>query len=290
MPSHLDRRKVLRAALGLALLPHAGGLASAQSHQRGEAEAMSKNVVMLHGANEGAWVFDRFRAVFEGLGFTCHAPDLIGHGPKAADASEILAGVGMADYLSELQAFFKAVPPKPMLLGHSMGAILAQQLAMQGLAGALVLLAPAPRAGILPQTDAEKQLGQDLMTLGAFWKTVIDPDFNLAKIYTLNRVPLAEQRAVFDKFGPESGLAFFQMFFWMFDRTGATVVDTGAVKCPVLCLVGADDKIVSPETARATAGAYPGATFWELPSHGHMLMLEPGAEEIARRIATWLPG
>ena len=103
---------------------------------------------------------------------------------------------------------------------------------------ALILIAPAPRAGILPPTDAEKQLDQDLMGLGAFWKTVINPDFDLARIYTLNRVPEAEQRAVFDKFGPESGRAFFELFFWMFDQSGATVVDTAAVRCPVLCLVG----------------------------------------------------
>ena len=67
------------------------------------------------------------------------------------------------------------------------------------------------------------------------------------------------------------------------------VVDTAAIKCPVLCVVGADDKIVSPQTARKTAAGYPGATFWELEGHGHMLVLEPGAEDIARRIADWCP-
>lgn len=194
----------------------------------------------------------------------------------------------MNDYLAELDAFLRAMPAKPVLLGHSMGAILAQQLAAQGLASALILAAPAPRAGILPPTDGERQLAQDLMALGPFWNTVINPDFDLAKIYTLNCLPEAEQRAVFDQFGPESGLAFFQMFFWMFDRTGATAVDTAAVKCPVLCLVGAEDRIVSAQTARDTASAYSGATFWELERHGHMLVLEPGAEEIARRIAEWI--
>jgi non-heme chloroperoxidase len=47
--------------------------------------------------------------------------------------------------------------------------------------------------------------------------------------------------------------------------------------------------MVSLETARATAAGYSGATFWELQGRGHMLVLEPGAEEIARRIALWLP-
>jgi len=53
-----------------------------------------------------------------------------------------LVGVGMTDYRAGLEVFLKTVPSKPVLLGHSMGAILAQQLAAAGLARALVLLRP----------------------------------------------------------------------------------------------------------------------------------------------------
>lgn len=287
MPPGFHRREMLHAALGLAALKLIGSRAYADEREGGN--AMAKDIVMIHGANEGAWCFDTFKTVFEGLGWTCHAPDLIGHGTRAANAAKTLIGVGMADYRAELEALLRTLPPQPVVLGHSMGGVLAQQLAAEGLASALILIAPAPRAGILPPTDAEKQLDQDLIGLGAFWKTVINPDFDLARVYTLNRVSQAEQRAVFDKFGPESGRAFFEMFFWMFDQRGATVVDTGAVKCPVLCMVGVDDKIVSPQTARETAAAYSGATFWELEGHGHMLVLEAGAGDIARRIADWCP-
>ena len=38
----------------------------------------------------------------------------------------------MADYRAELEAFLKTLPPKPVLLGHSMGGVLAQQLAARG--------------------------------------------------------------------------------------------------------------------------------------------------------------
>jgi non-heme chloroperoxidase len=282
MKQILARRAFLEAVFGLGVLAMSGGRAFAENR-------MAKDIVMVHGANEGGWCFDKFKGVFETLGWTCHTPGLIGHGSDATDAKTRLVGIGMGDYLAQLRSLLKTFAAPPVLLGHSMGGILVQQLAAEGLAKALILVAPAPRAGILPATDSEKQLGQDMMSLGPIWKMVINPDFDLAKGLTLNRVPEAEQRIVFDKFGPESGLAFFQMFFWMFDQTNATAVDTKAVRCPVLCLVGNDDKIVSPATARVTASAYAGSTFWELDGHGHMLVLEPGAEKIARRIAGWIP-
>ena len=51
---------------------------------------MTRDIVMLHGANEGSWCFDKYKAVFESVGWTCHAPDLIGHGTRAADAAKTL--------------------------------------------------------------------------------------------------------------------------------------------------------------------------------------------------------
>ena len=249
---------------------------------------MSKTIVMVHGANCGGWCFDIFREVFQACGFTCHAPDLIGHGADKATGKGTLASVDMADYRAQMTAFVEALPEKPILLGHSMGAVVAQQLAADGFAEKLVLASPAPRAGIVPPTDPEKKLCQDLMSIGPFWTRAIDPDFELACFYTLNLLPKDEQQRVFDQFGPESGRALFETFFWMFDQTGATSVETDAVGCPVLCLSGAQDNIVSLETAKQTAGAYPQSAFWKLKDHAHMLLIEPGAEKIAGRIADWL--
>ena len=100
---------------------------------------MAKDIVMIHGANEGGWVFGQFKTAFEELGWTCHAPDLTGHGLSADKKGAALVGVSLADYLNELEAFLKTVAPQPALLGHSMGGVLAQQLAAKGLARAIVL-------------------------------------------------------------------------------------------------------------------------------------------------------
>ena len=251
--------------------------------------AGTQDIVMIHGANCGAWCFETFRAVFEAEGWTCHAPDLVGHGMSAGTDENAVKGVGMADYRAELEGFLVGFVEPPVLLGHSMGAVLAQQLAAQGLARALILLSPAPRAGILPASDGEKQLATDLMSLGAYWTKALPPSFDLACIYSLNRMKPEQQRSVFDRFVPESGRALFELFFWMFDKERATAVDVKAVRCPVLCLSGTDDRLISLATARATAEGFPGATFWEAEGHAHMLLLEPGADALARRIVAWIP-
>ncbi len=291
MSRPLFRREFLQATLGLAVLPIFARTirADAGQEERGVGQAFTKTIVMVHGASEGGWCFDQFRAVFEGLGWTCHTPDLIGHGKDAVDADKRLVGVGMAKYLSQMRDVVQTFASPPVLLGHSMGAVLTQQLAAAGLARALILVSPAPRAGILPTTDGERQLDRDLMALGPFWTSIVKPDFDLARIYTLNRVPPEQRRAVFDRFGPESGRAYFELFFWMFDQTEATVVDTAAIDCPVLCLSGSDDMLIPIPTARATAAAFRTTEFWELEGHGHMLPVEPGADAVARRIARWIP-
>lgn len=251
---------------------------------------MADTIVMVHGVNCGGWCFDPFRAVFEARGFECLTPDLIGHGADKANGIQKLTGVGISDYRTQMRDLVAALPKKPILLGHSLGAVIAQQLAAEGLAEKLVLASPAPRAGILPSTDGQKQLCQDLMSLGAFWTRAFDPNFEIASAISLNRLPPDRQRQVFEAFGPESGRALFELFFWMFDRTAAAAVDTAAVACPVLTLSGTEDNVVPLAAAKETADAYPGSPFWALEGHAHMLVVEEGADEIAGRIADWLEG
>ena len=243
---------------------------------------------MVHGVNCGGWCFETFETVFKARGYECFAPDLVGHGADKANGIENLAGVGIADYLAQMRDLVAQLPSKPILVGHSMGAVIAQQLAAERLAEKLVLVSPAPRAGILPSSSPEKRLGQDLMSLGPFWTRAFDPNFEIACDISLNRLSPERQRRVFESFGPESGRALFELFFWMFDQTRATAVDTKAIRCPVLTLSGSDDQVVPVRTAKATAESYPGSPFWLLEDHAHIVVVEDGADKIASRIADWL--
>src|SRR4029079_2944207 len=138
------RRAFLQGAAALAVLSRVAGAAraggAAKAQPRDGQEGMAKDIVMLHGASAGGWCFDTFRGVFEGKGWTVHTPDLIGHGRDKDGADPKRVGVVLAEYRADFAAVLKALPPQPVLLGHSMGALLAQQLAASGLARALILV------------------------------------------------------------------------------------------------------------------------------------------------------
>jgi hypothetical protein len=100
----------------------------------------------------------------------------------------------------------------------------------------------------------------------------LQPVFEIAETCSLNKVNPATRREIFERFGPESGRALFELFFWMFDESCATKVASDSVTCPVLVISGSEDEIVSSTTARRVAALYgENATFVEAEGHGHFL-------------------
>ena len=206
--------------------------------------------------------------------------------PSVADQSKLI-GLSIADYVEDIAATI-APDAKPVLIGHSLGGVVAQALAARGLASAVVLLNGSVNWGILPTTSEERALFKGLMSAGPFWETTLLPDFATMAKFGLNKLPEAEQRAVFDKLGPESGRVMFELFFWMFDENATTRIDYDAIKCPVLSISGSEDLAIPPSTSRLISAKHPRGTFHEAEGFGHYLLLEPRWREIAALVTGWL--
>jgi len=250
---------------------------------------MTKSVVLIHGAFCGGWCFADIMPVLAARGWNCQAPDLPFHvsGPARAPDPQ-LAKQSVADYTRDMAAFVARFPEPPVIVGHSMGALIAQQLAAQGLARALVLLAPGAPWGVLPSTEDEMTLAKGLMMASPFWDKALNPSFEVAKGDSLASLDPAAQRRIFEMFSPESGLALFELFFWMFDMQRTTSVETDKVTCPVLVVSGSQDKVISPVTGRKVAQLYRDSTFEEDAGRGHFLIMEEGATQLAERCAAWM--
>jgi pimeloyl-ACP methyl ester carboxylesterase len=242
-------------------------------------------VVMIHGAFTGPWVWGGFAEKFRKAGYQVHAPILRHH--EDDDASGNLDQVSLCDYADDLEAFVAELDTPPILIGHSMGGLLAQMLAARCDIAAAVLLAPSAPWGVPPSTLFEIASAQAMLLNVGFWNTVLKPDEHIAARHGLDRLP--ERDAVIARFVPESGRAIFEIMHWGLDMRRAGEVDKRKLTCPLLVLVGSEDRINPPGTVERVAELYRDqATYEKIPGMSHWLVGEPGWEKVADRALNWL--
>ncbi|MFN3521097.1 MAG: alpha/beta fold hydrolase [Phenylobacterium sp.] len=246
---------------------------------------MSAPVVMVHGAFCGAWVFDTFRKPFEAAGHEVICPDLRGHAPD--DPPQAVAGVSMADYASDIVGLCASLAEPPILIGHSMGGLVAQLAARRAALRALVLLAPSAPWGVMGSSIEEAVTAVGLHALGPYWIQAIPPDKGLMLAYSLDRVPPGARRPVLERLRPESGRAVWETLNWWLDPLMTTSIGLRAPGVPALAMVGERDVVHPPPTVKQTAQRI-GAEFLVLPGMSHWLPGEPGWEEVAEITLGWL--
>lgn len=251
---------------------------------------MTETIVMIHGMWGGPWYWENYRNVFESAGYRCVAITLPYHDMDPHDVPN--PGLGKAsllDYAESIEREIKQLGEKPILMGHSMGGLLAQILGSRGLAKALILLTPASPAGILALTPSVVRSFWGVQTKWGFWSKPMRQTFKEAVYSMLHLLPLDEQEEAYEKFVYESGRAAFEIGYWILDSTGASRVDESKVTIPVLVIAGAEDRITPASVVRKVAKKYKAvSTYKEFDNHAHWVLAEPGWQEIAKYAADWL--
>jgi alpha-beta hydrolase superfamily lysophospholipase len=242
-------------------------------------------ILLLHGIFAAAWVFEYAQRWFSARGYASYALDLRGRGASAAVAD--VGGVAAGSYVEDALAAARAVTERragvaPILIGHSMGGLLAQKVAEAGLARALVLLCSAPPGGIpvLGRVLLSKMIMPRYL-LALLLSRPLMPTRADADAMILNGVLPDDRAPIFAKLTPDSGRAARELAF------GAVRVDASRVRCPVLSVVGLEDRFVPPNAGRAMAKRY-GATLIERPGRAHFPLGEPGRDELLETIERWL--
>lgn len=242
-------------------------------------------VIMVHGAFCGGWAFDAFRKPFEAAGHRVLTPDLRGHGQ--ADPAEAVVGVSMTDYARDIAALCEAQDQPPILIGHSLGGLVAALAARRTRLRAVILLAPSAPWGVSGSSIEEAVTAVGLHMLGPFWAQAIAPDRALMRQYSLNRMPKPEREAVVARLHAESGRAVWETLNWWLDPFMTTSAGAGPLKAPCLVLAGEGDVVHPPATVRQTAQRI-GGQYLQLPGMSHWLLGEPGWEEVAEIALGWL--
>lgn len=251
---------------------------------------MTETVFMIHGMWGGAWYWQNYRNVFEQAGYRCITTTLRFHDvdPRAAPDPQ-LGTTSLLDYADDLEQEIRQLGVRPILVGHSMGGLLAQILGSRGLAKALVLLTPASPAGIIPIRFSVVRSFVSVLLRWGFWKRPMRQTVNEAVYSMLHLLPPAEQRRVCERLVYESGRAFSEIAYWPIDPNKAARVNERNVTCPVLVIGAAQDRITPASVVRRVAKKYQHvATYKEYPDHAHWVVGEPGWEDVAGHVLQWL--
>lgn len=251
---------------------------------------MSKTIVMIHGMWGGPWNWKNYRNFFELKGYRCFTPTLRHHDVRSGDSPDHrLGNTSLLDYASDLTNEIVSLGDQPIIMGHSMGGLLAQILGSQGLAKALVLLTPAAPEGIFSIRPSVFKTFFGVMIRWGFWKKPMKLSFGAARYAMLDLMTPEQRREIYAKMVHESGRAAAEIGFWFFDKRHAARVDASKITCPVLVVAGSQDRITPPTVSKEIAGRYPGfSTYKEYPDHAHWVVGEPGWTKIAEDVANWL--
>jgi pimeloyl-ACP methyl ester carboxylesterase len=233
-------------------------------------------VVLLHGACSQPEHFDAWRDRFAAAGYGVVVPPLPGHAPVDRG---VLRATGFAGYVEAAREAVQGLGEPPLVVGHSMGGLIARMLAAERLTAAIVLVSPLPGgrvpapAGAIPYFAAVAPF----VLAGLPFR----PRPSAIRRLALHDLPRAEGDAVAAGFVPESGRAYRDLVF------GRAKVKRRAVRCPMLVLHGSADRLVPLKVARGIADKH-GARFVIVPDHGHWLIAPSLVALVADRALAWL--
>lgn len=207
-------------------------------------------VLLLTGTNAAAWTMENVRASFEASGYACHSVTYRYHDlPPGPERDAKLTGLSISDYVDDALQAIDKIGEAPIVVGHSLGGVVAQLLAAKRAVRAGVLINSSVLNGVVVTTEGERNLGKLFISAGAFWEQALGQDLDLLVKYGLNTLPSDLQRDIHARLGTESGRVLFEFVFWMFDDRQTTLIDPEHVICPLLFVSGTDDKAVATSTA-----------------------------------------
>lgn len=182
----------------------------------------------------------------------------------------------------------KSMPEKPIVIGHSLGGMIAQIILNRGLVEAAVAIHPAPALGIIPYEFSFLRGGGKVLGLfTSLKKTYLMslPDFQYAFV---NGMPLEEQKIAYEQNAiPESKTVARGAL------TKQAAIDWAKPHAPLLITSGSEDTIIPASMNLRNFRKYPQnngsvTEYKEFPGRNHYVLGQSTWREDADYILDWI--
>lgn len=253
----------------------------------------AKHVVLIHGTWSRGDSWNPARAAFEGRGYTVHTPTLRHHELAVQEGAMKIAPLSLRDYSDDVVALVDVLDSPPLLVGLSLGGLLAQLVAVRTHHAGVVAACPTPAAGIFAPTPATLRsfgsvFGRHFLQPRPWTKPLYPTTWQRFRRWVANAQTEEAAREFFAGLVCESGRAYCEMVFPFLDRGRATTVDYTAVAGPVLVLRGECDRMVPPQIAPKTAARYQRGSYLEIPGSDHLVFSGEALPVTMGHIDDWI--
>ena len=248
----------------------------------------ARHMVLIHGICSSGKLWGEMTAALQQRGFTVHTPTLRYHELPFLEGAQKMAELSISDYARDLVELVKALDGPPILMGWSMGGLLAQIVAGRVEHQGMILLVPAPTAGMFNLYPSMVGMFMYHFMQPTFWRKPFYPTWEAFRKNVAPQQSESFARELFNQLCAESGRAIAEMAYWPFDPYKATSVNPALVSKPVLVIGAGHDRIVAPQVGGVTARRYKRGRYELLPEPDHMLILGPALPRVLDHIDQWL--
>jgi pimeloyl-ACP methyl ester carboxylesterase len=255
-------------------------------------------VIFIHGLWIHSTSWNPWIDLFADHGYTAVAPGWPGDaGTVEATRAhpEALDGIGIEAIFDRYADIIDTMDQKPIVIGHSFGGLIAQELLAHDLAVAAVGIDPAPIKGVKALPFAQLRSGFPILGKPSSKNHTVSLTEHQFRYSFGNAVTEEESNELHAKFTiPGPGRPLFEDASANFSRTSPAAVDTFKTpRGPLLLTSGSLDHTVPEVVTREVVKLYTEHTdsvtdFHEFEGRGHSLAFDSGWAGVANDVLAWL--
>ncbi|WP_353813462.1 alpha/beta hydrolase [Agromyces sp. SYSU T00266] len=257
-------------------------------------------IVLIHGLWMTPKSWDTWAERFRSLGHDVIVPGWPGIDDRSvADIRsnpEPLKGIGLEQIADHYEAIIRALPQRPIIMGHSFGGVITQMLADRGLGVAYVGVTPGQTAGVTTLPPSTLRTGFPILS-NPFDRNGATPISKAHFHFTFgNDLSREASDRIWEDYAVNSyNRVFFEgVASTLNEKGGVTHVDYDrADRAPLLVISGEIDHVVPPAIGRAIVRKYRNTgspavvDYREFAGRTHRIVSQDGWEEVADFALAW---